>query len=195
MMSSTPHSLLARLRREADPQTWERFVGLYAPLIRGWLGRYQLQAADADDLVQDVLSVVVRDLVEFQHSGRTGAFRTWLRLITVHRIRNFWRSNRRRTAGTLSEAQLEELAQLEDSGSDLSKAWDEAHDRQVVERLLEMIERDFQPSTWKAFRRLMLDGASAAEVGAELGISANAAWIAKSRVLHRLRQEMEGLVD
>jgi RNA polymerase sigma-70 factor (ECF subfamily) len=87
------------------------------------------------------------------------------------------------------------LEALEDPHSDLSRRWDEEHDRHVLGRLLEAIRPDFAPATWQAFRRLVLDGRKAADVAAELGLSVNAVFIAKSRVQRRLRQEMRGLVD
>src|SRR5438045_2480430 len=93
-MSATSISLLERLRLEPDAQAWQRLVEIYTPLIRRWLGRYGLAEADREDLTQDVLAVVVRRLPQFEHNGRPGAFRTWLRLIVTHRLRDFWRARR-----------------------------------------------------------------------------------------------------
>lgn len=190
-MSITSNSLLMRLQTAGADADWRRLVDVYAPVIHSWLNRYHLQPADADDLVQDVLGVIVREIPTFQHSGRTGAFRHWLRVVAVHRVRNFWRTKKAAPNAGL----LLELDQLEDAASDLSQQWDVEHDKHVVAKFLDVIERDFEPTTWQAFRRVMFDGASAAEVAAELGITPNAVWIAKSRVLHRLRQEAAGLLD
>ena len=87
------------------------------------------------------------------------------------------------------------LDQLADPDSQLSRLWDQEHDRHVARRLLELIEPEFEPTTWRAFRGLVLEHKSTAEVAAELGISANAARIAKSRVLSRFRREAEGLIN
>jgi RNA polymerase sigma-70 factor (ECF subfamily) len=190
-MSITSNSLLLRLQTAASDADWRRLVDVYAPVVRGWLNRYQLQPADADDLVQDVLGVLVRELPTFRHSGRTGAFRHWLRVVAVHRVRNFWRTKKSAPGPGL----MDDLAQLEDAASDLSRQWDAEHDKHVVAKFLDAIENDFEPTTWRAFRRVMFDGAAAADVAAELGITPNAVWIAKSRVLHRLRQEAAGLLD
>jgi RNA polymerase sigma-70 factor (ECF subfamily) len=111
--------------------------------------------------------------------------------VAVHRLRNLWRHRQRAAAADM----LAELDQLEDSASDLSRGWDAEHDQYVTRRLLEMIEPEFQPATWQAFRRVMLEAASAREVADELGMTPNAVWIAKSRVLHRLREEAAGLID
>ncbi len=106
---------------------------------------------------------------------------------------HLWRSRR---ANPLATGDYESLLdQLEDPDSNLSRAWDEEHDQHVARRLLELIEPEFEPATWRAFRLLVLDGHNTAAVAAELDISANAVRIAKSRVLTRFRQEIEGLID
>src|SRR5688572_12924982 len=91
----TSLSLLDRLCQSPDAGSWDRLVAAYSPLLRNWISRYDVQAADADDLVQDVLVVVMRELPSFRHNQQTGAFRTWLRRIVVNRLRNFWRSRGR----------------------------------------------------------------------------------------------------
>lgn len=194
-MSETSASLLARLRDRADGDAWQRLVHVYTPLLAGWLRRYDLQPADADDLVQDVLTVVVRELPQFQHNQRRGAFRHWLRTILVNRVREFWRSQRARPLATGKSDVAQMLDQLADPDSGLSRLWDQEHDRHVVQRLLQLIEPQCSPTTWQAFRRLVLEGRKADAVAAELGISVNAVFIAKSRVLQRLRQEAQGLLE
>jgi RNA polymerase sigma factor (sigma-70 family) len=192
-MPETSATLLERLRDRGDALAWRRLVELYTPLIQGWLRRAFLQASDLDDMVQEVLGVVVREFDGFRHNEQPGAFRGWLRLITVHRLRNFWRAQQTlpQTAGPPHLAVL--LDQLEDPASDLSRLWDQEHDRHVVGRLLDLIEPEFAPSTWRAFRRLVLDEQSPEAVAAELGLTVNAVFIAKSRVLQRLRRETRGL--
>ena len=95
-MKSTSISLLNRLQQTDDSKNWNRLVELYAPLLRLWLRKYDVQASNADDLVQEVLMAVSKDLKSFDHSGRPGSFRSWLRTILAHRLRNFWRARRRR---------------------------------------------------------------------------------------------------
>ena len=194
-MVQTSASLLERLRLHPDAGAWQRLIDLYEPLIRGWLRRHDLQHSDLDDLVQDVLGVLVKEIPDFQHNGRPGAFRSWLRSVTVHCLRRFWRAQRYHADAAGGSAWEEHLRQLEDPTSGLSKLWDEEHDRHVLRKLLAMIEPDFHPTTWQAFRRLVLDGVPAAVVATDLGLSVNAVLIAKSRVLQRLRQEAQGLLD
>jgi RNA polymerase sigma-70 factor (ECF subfamily) len=193
-MSATSISLLDRLRRPSDAASWQRFVDLYAPLLKGWLRRQGVRAQDVDDLVQEVLGVVVRELPSFQHNQRAGAFRAWLRTILLNRLKGFWRARRSQpiTAGDSSGPDLE---QVEDRVDDLGRLWDQEHDHHVLRRLMELIQPEFAPATWQAFQALTLEGQPASAVAARLGLSVNAVWLAKSRVLRRLREESQGLLD
>lgn len=190
-VAETSISLLERLRLGPDPAAWERLVALYTPLIRNWLGSYAVSSTDLDDILQEVFGTLFRELPAFRHDLRRGAFRRWLRTIAMNRLRNFWRG-RTRNAGPDPEPLL---AQLEDPASDLSKRWDEEHDKHVARRLLELLEPEFEPTTWHAFRLLVLEGLDTRAVADRLGITPNAVRIAKSRVLSRFREEVEGLID
>ncbi len=194
-MSETSASFLDRLRSNPDASAWQRLFDLYSPLIRAWLRRHSTLEQDADDLVQEVMTVVFRKLPEFRREPRTGAFRRWLRSITVNCLRAYWRSRRARSTPTGDREFLETLDQLEDPHSDLSRLWDEEHDRHVTRRLLEFIRVNFEPSTWRAFERVTLHGVSADQAARELGMSVNAIYIVRSRVMTLLRQEGAGLID
>jgi RNA polymerase sigma-70 factor (ECF subfamily) len=141
-------------------------------------------------MIQEVFSTLLRELPSFHHDLRRGAFRRWLRTIAVNRLRILWRTRKDCVGG--GEAFL---AQLEDPTSDLHRRWDEEHDAHVARRLLELLEQEFEPATWTAFRLLVLEGIDTREVATRLGITPNAVRIAKSRVLSRLRQEIDGLID
>ena len=192
---NTSLSLLDRLAQQADPESWDRLVSIYGPLLRGWLGRYSVQASDADDLVQEVLLTVSREVAEFKHNRRQGAFRAWLRTILVHRLRGFWRSKRYRPVATGDSDFMKHLDALADQNSEVSRMWDREHDEQVVSRGLEVIRPRVAPKTWEAFHRQAIDGVAATTVADELGMSMDAVYAAKSRVLKMLRQEVEGLLD
>ena len=194
-MSDTPISLLERLRLAPDQPAWQRLVDLYRPMLSSWLRRYALQATDSDDLQQEILAVVFREISSFRHHGQTGAFRCWLRRIMVNRLRTFWREQRKRTA--LGEGQAFEalLSQLDDPASGLSRLWDAEHDRYVTRRLTDMLRTEFEPETWRAFELLVVEGNSTSDVATNLGMTPNAVRLAKSRVLRRLRQEIQGLLD
>jgi RNA polymerase sigma-70 factor (ECF subfamily) len=193
-LSATPVSLLERLRVGPDAGAWQRFADLYTPLIARWLRTLGLQSADVDDLTQETLGVLTRELPHFRHNLRPGAFRRWLRGIVVNRLRTFRRARHPVPAG--GQPALEQaLSFLDDPDSDLNRRWDEEHDRHVVRRLLELIEPEFAPTTWQAFCRVVLQGQPTQEVAAALAMSPNAVRVAKSRVLARFRKEIDGLID
>jgi RNA polymerase sigma-70 factor (ECF subfamily) len=186
----TSASLLERLATCPDEASWERLDSLYQPLIRRWLAREPGLRNDVDDLVQEVMTVLVRELPGF-HRQRSGSFRRWLKTITLHRLQSHLRG--RRATGTAADSPL--IEQLADPNSDLSRQWDAEHHTHVVRRLLELIEADFAPNTMTAFRRVVLDQRKPAEIAAELSMSLNAVLVAKSKVLSRLRQEARGFLD
>ena len=161
-------------------------------LIQRWLARVPGLGDEADDLAQEVFLVVVRELPRFERR-REGSFRAWLRQVTVNRARSHWRRRRRMPAVGLDPADGF-LDRLEAPDSDLAREWDQDHDRHVVERLLAVVQPDFQPTTWEAFRRFAVDGMPAARVAEELGLTENAVLLAKSRVLKRLRAEAGDLL-
>ena len=193
-MDVTRQSLLLRARAgEAD--AWKDLTDLYRPLIVGWLNRQGVPAGDLEDLTQDILLSVVKHLPTFEHSGRRGAFRSWLRTIVCSRTADYWRAADAGAPAGGGSAATAALQQIADPESDLNRRWDEEHDRYVLRCLLDMVEQEFEPATLRAFRRLALDGASGAEAARELGLSVAAVYVAKSRVLQRIRQEAEGLID
>jgi RNA polymerase sigma-70 factor (ECF subfamily) len=194
-MSDTSDSLLERLRKQPDESTWKRLVDLYTPLIRRWLRRCEVRPEDVDDLTQEVLGVVVHEMPRFEHNQRPGAFRCWLRTITLHRLRGFWRSSRSHATASGDSEVERQLNQLEDPNSGLSRFWDEEHDRHVLGRLMDLIASEFSPHIWQAFELVALKGEAAADVATKLDTTVNAVLLAKSRVLRRLRQEARGLVD
>lgn len=194
-MHETSLSLLERLRQSSEHEDWNRLTDLYTPLIRVWLRRYDVQESDASDLVQEVLLAVAKDLGKFEHRGQPGAFRGWLKAILIHRLRKFWRARDRRPQARGDSDLDARLAQLDDPSSDLSQIWNREHDQYVLRQLLALAEPHFEPSTWTAFCRVALDGAKADVVAQEMGISKNAVVIAKCRVMSRLRQDSEGLIE
>ena len=192
-MSLTPQSLLDRLKRQPTPVDWQRLHDLYQPLVARWLARVPGLGDEVRDLTQEVLLIVHQELPGFERLG-AGSFRAWLRAIAVNRVRAHCRT-RRPLAGLGGDGTEDFLARLEDPHSDLSRQWDEDHDRHVLDRLLRLVEPDFSAQTWEAFRRFAIEVRPAATVAAELGISENAVLQAKSRVLRRLREEAGGLID
>lgn len=193
-MNLTSQSLLERLR-QADPSAtdWQRLTDIYEPLVRAWLARTPGLANEIDDLAQEVLIVLLKELPRFDRQ-RDGSFRAWLRQVTVNHIRT-WRRARQRLPVVGLDPVDGYLARLEDSTSDPAREWDREHDQFVFDRLLTAVRPDFEPKTWEAFRLTAIEGQSVAAVAAKTGLSDNAVMLAKSRILKRLRDEAAGLLD
>ena len=189
-MNTTSVSLLERLRQPAEQEaSWKRFVQLYTPLLYHWARKLDLSADDAADLVQEVLMLLVQKLPEFTYD-RQKSFRGWLRTVTLNKWRDYCRLRR---------------VPMEEGGADLlpdvascdnAAAFEEAdYRRHVVKQALQVMQNEFQPNTWKACWEYMIVERPAEAVAEELGITVNAVYLAKSRVLSRLRQELAGLLD
>jgi RNA polymerase sigma-70 factor (ECF subfamily) len=188
-MTSTPISLLDRLKKApSDSPDWSRFQSIYLPLIKVWLARISGTRDESDDLAQEVLVVLIRELPRFRTQGN-GSFRAWLRQIAVNQTRAYFKKRRKRPLVGLTRDDEQFLSHLEDPHSDLSREWDQDHDRHVSQKLLLLVKNDFAAPTWDAFCRFALEGHPASKVAEEIGISENAVLLAKSRVLKRLRRE------
>jgi RNA polymerase sigma-70 factor (ECF subfamily) len=188
-VESTSLSLLQRLRQPGRTDAWERFARLYTPLLLAWARRprYGLQPADAEDLVQDILTDLIRKLPQFHYDPQRG-FRRWLRGV----FHNKWVDYCRR-AGRLPPGVAEGLSDVE-GPADTDPA--EVEEQQLLlRRALELMQEEFEPTTWQACWQRVAEGRPAAQVAAALGITENAVHLAKSRVLRRLREEMTGLID
>jgi RNA polymerase sigma-70 factor (ECF subfamily) len=193
-MNETRQSLLLRAQT-GEEKAWKDLTALYRPLIIGWLNRLGVPGSDVEDLSQEILLSVVKHLPNFQHSGHRGAFRSWLRTIVCSRTADYWRAIDKGTQARGGSGAVAVLQLVADPCSDLSRQWDEEHDGYVLDCLLDLVQEEFEPTTLQAFRRLALDGAAGAAVANELGMSVAAVYGAKSRVLARIRQEAEGLID
>jgi RNA polymerase sigma-70 factor, ECF subfamily len=185
----TPVSLLERLKLPSEQDAWTRFVQLYTPLLYDWARRVGLQESDAADLVQEVFTVLVRKLPEFNYD-RGKSFRGWLRTVLLNRWRDG--SPRRPVPATLAQDHVLANLPAPEAPADFEER---EYRTYLVDRALQLLQREFPDVTWKAFTLYVLGGKSAPEVASQLQISVNVVYLAKSRVLGRLRQELAGLLD
>jgi RNA polymerase sigma-70 factor (ECF subfamily) len=186
---TTDVSLLLRLKQPQPEVAWRRFVDLYTPLFFYWARQVGLQSPDDADFVQDVFAVLVRKLPEFDYDANR-SFRGWLRTVVL----NQWRDLRRRKAAALGAPSDIDLAELPDSRVD-EAFWEHEHREQLVARALTLMKVEFEETTWRSCWECVVCGREVAEVAAELGLSRNAVYIAKCRVLRWLRHELWGMLD
>lgn len=184
MSGTTSVHFLNRLQTGDESSAWNRFCLIYEPFIQRWLIGQGVRDCDAADIRQDVMYTVLCELPKFQHNGSVGAFRCWLRLVTVNQLRRHRRRHRRET-----EVDLEWLAtSLSDSDNEIHREFDAEHDRHLLKKLLESVQDDFSESTACAFRMTALESVPAGEAAERLGMTKAAVIAGKSRVLCRLRE-------
>jgi RNA polymerase sigma-70 factor (ECF subfamily) len=186
---STSSSLIQRVKSR-DPVAWQRFVTLYGPMVYDWSRKAGLQSNDSADVVQEVFHSVATGLESFQYGGQGQTFRGWLWTITRNKIRDFARRrvNRPDAAGG-TDAYLR-LQDLPDELPEASIGPTGIGDQGLVRRALELVRAEFEERTWQAFWRVTMEDARPADVATELGMSVGAVYMAKSRVLNRLRREL-----
>ncbi len=189
----TEPSLLIRLRDPRDGWAWERFSELYAPIVYGFAKRRGLQDADAADLTQDVLRTVVHAARSLEYDPALGKFRTWLFKIVNCRIVDFWRGQKKESTGTGDSGSIELLQNQPDRNGE-STDWDMNYYRQVFHYAAWQVRGDFQDTTWQAFWRTAVDGEAAKAVAEPLGMSVAAVYLAKARVMSRLKEQIHILL-
>jgi len=194
MHLDTSKSLLVLISRNNSEESWRIFVAVYRPFILKCIASRHVPLSDAEDLCQESLTQVFKAIAGFHHNGRPGAFRNWLRTIVSQKVWNYFqRENRLRRAK--DAARDSALSTADSTDAELNRLWDREHDRHVVEKMLEMIKREFSVSSWQAFRLVVLQGTAPARAAEQLGISTNAVLLAKSRVMRRLKGLGDGLVS
>ncbi len=192
-MDTTSPTLLQKLRDPGRPDAWSRFVDLYTPLLLRWAQRTGLQPQDAADLVQEVFVTLVQQLPKFQYDPQKKSFRGWLKVVCL----NKWRDRQRKRSNHLlaaGDAELDELP-APAAGDDF---WDHEHQQYLVAQALRTfteLQGAFEPQTWRACWEVVVNQRPAAAVAQELAVTSNAVYIARLRVLRRLRQELQEFLD
>lgn len=179
---ATRASLLVRLRDRLDDGAWSEFVRLYVPVIYRFARRKGLQDADAADLTQDVLRGVATSVAGFD--PQLGLFRSWLFTLAQRRLYDF-----------IQRCQRNETVQLLDElpARGEEDSWNEEFERQLFTLAAELIRPAFSETTWQAFQLTAVEGKSGQEVAVSLGMSVAAVYLAKSRVMVKLKAEVARL--
>jgi RNA polymerase sigma-70 factor (ECF subfamily) len=187
--TATRPSLLLRIRDLQDRKAWAEFVDLYAPLVFGFGRKHGLQSADAADLTQEVLRAVAGAAARLEYDPGRGSFRGWLFTVVRNRLRNFLAARRRRRADGADGGCLDEHPARED-GSDL---WDREYEQRLFAWAAEQVRPTCQEATWRAFWLTAVEGWSGKEAARALGISQAAVYLAKRRIMNRLKELVQQL--
>ena len=190
-MQSTSLTLLERVRQPSDQSAWDRFVSLYSPLLFAFARRAGMNDNDAADVVQDVFLILMAELPGFEYDKARQNFRGWLKTITVNKCRE---RQRRRVLAAGQGGDDGGLSGIVDDAT-VQAFWEREYQKHLVARALEIMQGDFEPTTWQACWQTTVADRPAADVAAELGITVNAVYVARARVLRRLREELRDLID
>jgi RNA polymerase sigma-70 factor (ECF subfamily) len=193
--SSISSTLLDRVRAQR-PEAWKRLVDLYGPVVYRWCRRSGLRPEDAADVVQEVFTAVALHVGEFRRERPGDSFGGWLRAITRNKIHDLYRRRQGKPQARGGTDAGQQLAQIGDppEPSDPSVASDEGLDAWLSRRGLDLVRAEFENRTWEAFWRAAVEGQAPAHVAEDLGMSVPAVYQAKSRVLRRLRQELDEML-
>jgi RNA polymerase sigma-70 factor (ECF subfamily) len=188
---------LIELARRRDPVAWQRLCRIYAPLVYSWTRRRGVSQDDAADLVQEVFRIVSTHLERFRHDRPGDTFRGWLLVITSREVRGFYRRQGHLLAtaegGSSAMHRMQEVSGELDLPDDLDDiADDPGAQRDLMLRAAETIRQDYEPHTWQAFWRSVIEGHETADIAADLKMTANAVRQARFRILNRLRETLQG---
>jgi len=185
---STRSSLLVRIRNLEDRRAWEEFVEVYTPLVYRYCRGHDLQEGDAADVAQESMRAVARAIGKFEYDPQRGKFRNWLLTVVQNKLRNFLDQQQRQPelAGesTLDIRRARDLTPVDES------IWEAEYYRTLFNWAANRIRGEFQESTWRAFWQTTIDERDGKEVAESLGLSVGAVYVAKSRVIARLKEQI-----
>lgn len=190
MPIQTHASLLVRIRDSKDELAWGEFVRLYAPLLHAYAMKNRLQDADAADLAQDTLRLVLRAAPEFVYDPQRGSFRGWLFTVARNEIRKFVTRRRQIARGT-GYSEVRDLLDEHPNPEPDEDDWDREYQLKPFHWAAKKVQVEFRERTWQAFWRTAVLQEGTDAVARELGITTGAIYIARSRVTARIRQEIQ----
>ncbi len=189
----TRASLLRRIRDPGDTRSWQTFMDVYSPLIYRHARSRGLQDADAAEVTQDVLFQVSQSVQSLEYSPERGRFRDWLGTVAENKIRTFLTRRTGAVQGRGDPAACDLLATV--LAPEQETEWEEAFNRHLLQTALARTRVHFEEQTWRAFELVWREDRPVAQVAQELGQQINWVYLAKSRVLKRLRAEIEELAE
>lgn len=189
---TTSLTLLVRLKTDpTDPATWDEFVGRYSPMILRWCRNWGLQAADAQDVSQNVLLALSQQMTRFEYRA-DGRFRSWLKTVAYRAWCRFHEKQRQNEVCGDNQA-IAQLLESVEAREDFLSELDRECERNVLEDAMEMVRQRVQPHTWEAFHRTALQCQSAAEVAKNLEMTVVAVYRSRSRVQSMIQEEVRML--
>jgi RNA polymerase sigma-70 factor (ECF subfamily) len=188
-LPQTSETLIARVKDPADAAAWHDFVAIYRPVAYRMARRRGMQDADAHDVAQQVMLAVSRAIERWEAGPGRPPFRAWLATLSRNAVLNAL-SRRRPDAGSGSPATLELLnEQAADDPQTTAELALESR-RETLRWAAEQIREEFSEPIWRMFWETAVAGRAAGDVAAELGRTAGAVYMARFRVMQRLKEKV-----
>jgi RNA polymerase sigma-70 factor (ECF subfamily) len=188
----TRQTLLLRMRDVEDDSAWQEFVEIYTPLIYNFCRTRGLQEADAVDVVQEVLKSVSKAIQNFEYDTDKGLFRSWLYTVTRSKLNNFFNKAKKQPRGT-GRVSMHAFIESYPAKDERDAAWGLEYKRHVFHWAADKIKTEFTATTWQAFWATAVEELAPEAVAEDLGMTTGAVYIAKSRVVRRLKSVVESL--
>jgi RNA polymerase sigma-70 factor (ECF subfamily) len=188
----TSPTLLGRLRNSPDDAAaWSEFVDRYGAVVFRWCRKWGLQEVDAEDVTQNVLLDLGRQMRQFEYRA-DGRFRGWLRTIAHRAWCDFLSARQRQTPGSGDTAVAGMLASVP-AGTELVDRLDAECEREMLDAAMTVVRLRVDSHTWDAFKLTALDGVGGVDAATQLKMPVASVYQAKSRVQKLLQQEVERL--
>jgi RNA polymerase sigma-70 factor (ECF subfamily) len=194
LLPATRASLLIRIRDPQDAEAWRQFVQLYGSVVYGFGRRRGLQDADAADLMQDVFRAIALAAGRLEYDPRRGSFRAWLFTVTRSKLYNFLNGQRRQFRAS-GDSEMRQLLDESTAPPELEAQWEQEYQQRVLAWAAEQIRSEFQEKTWRAFWLTAVEQRHPSDAAAQLGMSVGAVYVARSRVLTRLKDQVRQAQD
>jgi RNA polymerase sigma factor (sigma-70 family) len=189
---ATRSSLIARVRHASDAEGWRIFHAQYQRLVFQVCVKAGLKKEDAEDVAQEALAAVAKQMPEFTLDRSKGSFRGWLRQITAHKVADFWRKKYREGAvrGELPPAVFDNTA---DEATLVDSVWDDEWHEYLLHRALEATQKKVTARSFQIFHLSAVKKWSVDQIRETLGLTRTQVYLARFRVGQIVKQEIASL--
>lgn len=186
---TTSPTLLGKLRQGPSDADWQAFVDRYAPTVFSWAWQSGLQESDAADVTQEVLLKLLQQMRTFEYSQSKGRFRGWLKTITLNAARDLGRKIQRRPAGSAGLSGVQDPRKW----NELARRMESEYQGDLIEQANALVRPRVAKNTWRAYEMTAIANQPASKVADELGMKVSEVYVAKSRIIKRIREAVAEL--
>ncbi|MEM7476037.1 MAG: sigma-70 family RNA polymerase sigma factor [Planctomycetota bacterium] len=186
---NTSPTLLGQLRHGPSDEDWQAFVDRYAPTVFSWAWQSGLQESDAADVTQEVLLKLLEQMKSFEYDQAKGSFRGWLKTITVNAARDLGRKIQRRPAGEAGLSGVQDPHMWDE----LARRMESEYQSDLIEQANALVKPRVAENTWRAYELTAVQNQPAPAVATTLGMKVSEVYVAKSRVIKRIREAVAEL--